>query len=94
VVDRNAGDVQLLSSADGEPQRTLTHSFFTGIEDTQQGVATITDDQQEEKKDNRFMKNDGTAQKLTSAEIETMKETAKDGQQIIDALIKNNETWD
>jgi len=47
----------------------------------------------EEIKDNRLMVDNNTAQKITAAEIDQMKRENVDGQQIINALIQNSESF-
>ena len=47
----------------------------------------------EMRKDNREIRDDNNAQKLTYDDIEQLKEDETDGKKIINALIANSESW-
>jgi len=89
VVDRQSGELKEVT----EPQSTVTHEFFTGLDDgdaPDEDAPMVT----EELKDNRNMKDDNKAQNLKHQDVELLKAQNLAGEAIIETLVKNSQTFE
>ena len=105
VIDRRSGTLKEIE----EPQSVITHEFFTGLDEADapedQEGAEIADAEMnnnerapavvvgEETKDNRNLTDSNNAQRMSHSDVEFLKHSNTGGQEIIDALINNSDTF-